>query len=603
MRAPSIAAALAASVAIFGLTACLSDDKGPEEELLDDGKADSQRSPTDHGEIPFETKVNAVLTDTERYHAWQFELSGDAEIELVTSYTVLGQRKTDTVLYLYRETPTSPTGWGPYIARNDDYDGKVYSKITKQLGAGRYRALVKGYSTTTKGKFSLVAHCDGPGCVPVSAPNECLFGSTYGDIPGVGAIVVSTSSELTAADIPNLPPLERERIIAAVHQSSHTDVVTIEEAFAAVDQGEINRLSIYEPAAARTFAAYEYGAGDNSYGGIFEGLSAVLVASIHDGDLLGCAVETETCRLGTSWFEMRSNPDFTRTENRVITSPSQVDELEAEQILAAVSQSTYEVTTIAEALEAVDENRINLMTYFYNGSNTDLTVVEFGAGDNSYGEVFYWRSMQRAAAIQDGDFYGCTLYAPKGGHELGDACRGQGDCVTGLLCTGVFAGAGECVNTADVPGEGVACSSDAACGSPALVCAGVTRGGGYCAPAWQRGTYAASGGALVDNGTAKHRVVVRGLATVDTDVILSARISHPRASQLRVTLVNPATAEVLVHDGVAADDGHDLVIDEPVFFSGDEGVNGEWTLKIVDRATGQTGTLSAWTLTVTSRWD
>ena len=40
-----------------------------------------------------------------------------------------------------------------------------------------------------------------------------------------------------------------------------------------------------------------------------------------------------------------------------------------------------------------------------------------------------------------------------------------------------------------------------------------------------------------------------------------------------------------------------------VGFSGDEQVNGTWTLRVVDLTTGQAGTLSDWHLTITSRWD
>src|ERR1041384_3114153 len=81
---------------------CLA-DKGPEEALPEDGKADTQRKPTDHGGMAFGTPVFSELTETARYHAWTFELSGDAKLELTTSYAVRGQRRTDTVLYLYKE--------------------------------------------------------------------------------------------------------------------------------------------------------------------------------------------------------------------------------------------------------------------------------------------------------------------------------------------------------------------------------------------------------------------------------------------------------------------------------------------------------------------
>jgi subtilisin-like proprotein convertase family protein len=69
-------------------------------------------------------------------------------------------------------------------------------------------------------------------------------------------------------------------------------------------------------------------------------------------------------------------------------------------------------------------------------------------------------------------------------------------------------------------------------------------------------------------------------------------------------MTNRAGAEVLVHDGTAADDGHDLVIDRAILgFSGDEAVNGDWTLIVQDRAGGQVGTIQGWELTLGSRWD
>ena len=80
---------------------------------------------------------------------------------------------------------------------------------------------------------------------------------------------------------------------------------------------------------------------------------------------------------------------------------------------------------------------------------------------------------------------------------------------------------------------------------------------------------------------------------------------HPAPAQLLVTLTNPAGSEVVVFDGARdeADPGY-LELDQVVArFSGDESVNGVWTLRVTDRAGGDTGTLQRWSLTVTSRWD
>jgi hypothetical protein len=591
-----IAFALAIAVST---TACVTDDKGAEEEIPEEGKDDSFYRPTDHGPIAWDVPGFAELTAEQHHHTWTFELSGDAEVDLTTSYALLGQRRVDTVLYLYRWNGTS---WGPYIARNDDYGNTIYSQLVKQLGAGKYRALVKGYLATTKGKFKLTAGCDGPGCTPASAAS-CLFGDVYHDIPGVGALEVINTNAITLETLSTLLPEDRLRLMVAVQQSSHTDVTTPEEAIGRVDQGEVNVTWIAEPAARRSFIAFEYGAGDNSYGAIFDRYSGAMVTHIHDGDLLDCTVTAETCRLPADYTMLRNDPAFVLNTERAITAPGQVTDSDAAQVLDTLAR-IYGVTTIAAGLAMADEGTVYLRTYFHTPTSTDLTVVQLYGGDTSIGSIYYGTSLQRAATIEDLFLYGCSLFQPLGGVAAGAACRGTGDCDGSLRCEGVFAGAGACVSTADIPGEGAECATDAACGA-GLVCAGATRGYGLCNPAWMRGAFLDSmPAAIPDGGTLARRIAVRGLATVDTDVVLQMTIDHPRASQLRVTLTNPATAEVVVHTGSAADDGHPLVIDRPILgFSGDEMVNGEWTLRIEDRTAGSTGIAGAWKLIVTSRYD
>ena len=198
------------------LVGCLA-DKGPESELPEDaGKDDSQRKPTDHGIIAFGTPAISALTADARYHAWTFELSAEARVDLTTSYAVLGQRRTDTVLYLYKE---GATGWGSYIARNDDYANTTYSQLKRDLGAGRYRALVKGHQETTYGKFKLTAMCVGAGCFNTS----CVFGQTYGEIADNPALQIINRTVITPANLPMLNDQERQWLVDAVKQSSHTD--------------------------------------------------------------------------------------------------------------------------------------------------------------------------------------------------------------------------------------------------------------------------------------------------------------------------------------------------------------------------------------------
>ena len=124
--------------------------KGDEEDPLGeaelDDKADSLRSPTNHGEIPFGDEQSASISGSKGFHAWTFTLHGDADVQLFTSSA--GSGNVDTVLYLYKKK--SATSWGSYIARNDDDGASVFSMLDKHLTAGEYRAIVKGHSAATR---------------------------------------------------------------------------------------------------------------------------------------------------------------------------------------------------------------------------------------------------------------------------------------------------------------------------------------------------------------------------------------------------------------------------------------------------------------------
>ncbi len=408
MRARPLAVVLGLGLFVTAAPACVSEDKDPEEEAPPDGsKDDSFAKPIDHGTIAFGVPAASALTAAEHFHAWTFELTGDAKVDLATSYAVLGQRKTDTVLYLYKE---SAAGWGSYLFRNDDVGSSVYSKLSRTFGAGRYRALVKGHLAATTGKFKLTVGCTGDGCAP---PPSCLFGSTYGDISTSPALHIDFTQTITAATLATYSDEQKRRLVVAVQQSAHTDVMTPEEAVAAVDQGEVNLNYVSEPASRRQFAAYEYGAGDNSYGAIFDNASGALVTSIHDGDLEGCTVHRETCELPEDYQAMKSDPAFTHGANRVVTAASQLSSTERAQADVTLKRIYGPTTTVEQGLGLADLDQINVQTYRHTASGRDLTVIELGAGDTSVGTIFYGATTQRAGQIEDLFITGCTLFAPR----------------------------------------------------------------------------------------------------------------------------------------------------------------------------------------------
>ncbi|HEU4534614.1 MAG TPA: hypothetical protein VFS00_10875, partial [Polyangiaceae bacterium] len=65
--------------------------------------------------------------------------------------------------------------------------------------------------------------------------------------------------------------------------------------------------------------------------------------------------------------------------------------LQREQIVLAVQESAHvDVATVEEAFDRVDGHEVNEVVLRDAATNQFYTEIEYGAGDNSYGAVFYW---------------------------------------------------------------------------------------------------------------------------------------------------------------------------------------------------------------------
>ena len=250
---------------------------GPEEDPPVDGALDSFRSPVDHGALTLGGSVTATLSAEESFHAWTFDLAAPASVALRTADG--GDGMVDTVLYLYR---ARERGWGPSIARNDDDPPWLFSALSRELEPGRYRVLVKGYDRGERGAFRLVSECEGEGCV-----GSCLFGGTYRSMRDSATFDLEPATTIT--DGTPLESAQAAQLLAAV-RVAYEDAADLAAALGSVDEGEVHRLVLRERASERRFVAYEYGAGDNSYGAVFEGDEPAIVAQIQDGDLYACMV-------------------------------------------------------------------------------------------------------------------------------------------------------------------------------------------------------------------------------------------------------------------------------------------------------------------------
>jgi hypothetical protein len=138
----------------------------------EDFATDSWKSPTHHGELSFRYENRAEFSESNRFHAWTFELSGDAAVVLETD---LKTANLDTIAYLYRRDSDDQT-WGSYIAKNDDGDDSLASKLEEQLGAGQYLLKIKTAKTGFRGSFAVLGSWYGAGCPTETA---CVADETF----------------------------------------------------------------------------------------------------------------------------------------------------------------------------------------------------------------------------------------------------------------------------------------------------------------------------------------------------------------------------------------------------------------------------------------
>jgi len=231
MRRHSFTSILAVALALVGFGGCaaatLDKDSGAEDAPPIDGKADGFRNPTEHGQLRLgNTASQAEITEGERFHAWNFSLSGDAQVTLTVGSR---DRNLDTVAYLYHRTSATET-WGRYIERNDDADDTtLQSAITSDLGEGDYRVIVKGYKDKHRGAFSLGGECDGAGCVSstpttgIEVPRETDFTESC-----VSTLWESLDARVVSQDAFGISPTatsgyDREVLIATAHYEDLSD--------------------------------------------------------------------------------------------------------------------------------------------------------------------------------------------------------------------------------------------------------------------------------------------------------------------------------------------------------------------------------------------
>ena len=225
------------------------------------------------------------------FHAYELEVAAGAKLGLEVTQRGTS-RGLDTTLYVFGPHDEAG-GWGDAVVAYDDDDG--WGELSRIRGleliqGGTYLVVVGTYSGREAGRYRLVASCEDGQCEP--APGEppvgCAFGSHYQHLFSAQSAMTVTSRRLVTSGT-QLTALERDQLVAAV-ASTYTEARTVEQALGLVDRGQVNLVRLWDASSRRPFVAYEFGAGDNSYGMILEAGSTAPAARINDGDLMDCRV-------------------------------------------------------------------------------------------------------------------------------------------------------------------------------------------------------------------------------------------------------------------------------------------------------------------------
>ena len=390
----SLTAAL--SFASLSLTGCATTEEDELPDTLVDGAGDSWNRPSQQGTLFEDTwQYGELIPDVNaRNLAYTFSVDDAASITVTTRSApvpVEDRTLTRSVVYLYKQTDA-----GTYRRITKTVAGEDFGVLTRNIDEGTYRVLVKGVSASDEGEFMIKLGCTGAGCA--DGP-QCLFGDGYSQLRETyeGAITTRGRDKLTADT--SLFPNEAERIIAAVKVTS-PNVGTVAEAFDAVDGNEIYRNFFTDHLTPRGFSAYEYGAGDNSFGGLFE--ANQIVATITDGEITDCTIVASSCLFGRNAYDTRFMPDMSLTGEYKPTRPSEVMADLRSQVIAAFSNQG--VTTLDGVFEVVPEPYI--ATFRHRDGRQFVGVY----GGSSDGAIFAKGSTTKLAELTFGGFQTCNEF-------------------------------------------------------------------------------------------------------------------------------------------------------------------------------------------------
>jgi hypothetical protein len=226
---------------------------------------------------------NTRLLNYTTTHAVAAELSAVQAAQLVAAMNAAGHAEITTADAAFA-LATAHTA--ERIELYDTLGGRAFTAWRFTLAAGSLGTIFAAGTTNVVSRItgSATSAC-------AINLDVCTVGASYREFRDGTSLTVVSDRVLSSAA--GLTAARAAQLLRAV-QESYTEVRTPAEAIARVGGATVNETIRRDASSGKTFVAYEYSAGDNSYGTIFEGSSAVPVGLVHDGDMYGCTVFSAT---------------------------------------------------------------------------------------------------------------------------------------------------------------------------------------------------------------------------------------------------------------------------------------------------------------------
>lgn len=210
--------------------------------------------------------------------------------------------------------------------------------------------------------------------------------------------------------------------LTAATQVAFEDVQTVPDALKTIDEGGFTVTTFTDPKSGREFLGVDYGAGDSTYGAIFEVGDERVLHAIRDNEVYPAEAPElpptqwepgEPMKVGEYWSDLRARAFVASREDLFDLSGVEEGSLLAEQIMTSVrAVGIPGVNTLADAASKVDGGAFAITHFSDPETSQQLIGIDYGSGDNTYGAIFEAGSERPLFTIKDDELAAPTSAKP-----------------------------------------------------------------------------------------------------------------------------------------------------------------------------------------------